>query len=113
MSNTPTAIELDVGANLLSVTWADGHESRYSGPYLRKVCPCADCRGHVPGSVPPIPWERVKDVKIRHVEGVGSYAVQFQFTDAHTTGIYSFDWLRSHCPTTQEGVDAEGNPLAT
>ncbi len=112
MSDTPTSIELDVGANLLTVTWADGHVSRYSGPYLRKVCPCADCRGHVPGSVPEIPWDAVKDVKITGAEGVGTYAVRFDFSAPHTTGIYSFDWLRASCPSDVEGVDDVGNPIA-
>jgi DUF971 family protein len=29
---------------------------------------------------------------------VGNYAVQISFTDGHSTGIYSYDHLRSICP---------------
>jgi DUF971 family protein len=29
---------------------------------------------------------------------VGNYAIQISFTDGHSTGIYSYDHLRSICP---------------
>jgi DUF971 family protein len=29
---------------------------------------------------------------------VGNYAIQITFTDGHSTGIYSYDHLRSICP---------------
>jgi len=29
---------------------------------------------------------------------VGNYAIQIEFTDGHSTGIYSFDYLRTICP---------------
>jgi DUF971 family protein len=29
---------------------------------------------------------------------VGNYAIQFQFSDSHGTGIYSFGHLREICP---------------
>jgi DUF971 family protein len=36
--------------------------------------------------------------KARSAAAVGNYAVQIQFTDGHSTGIYSFDYLRTICP---------------
>ena len=94
----PTAIKLDVAANLLQVTWADGHESRYSGGYLRHACPCAECCGHVPGEKEPPPWEQVKDVRVSNVEPVGTYALRFTLSDGHSTGLYTYVFLRSICP---------------
>jgi DUF971 family protein len=29
---------------------------------------------------------------------VGNYAIQINFTDGHSTGIFSYDYLRSICP---------------
>jgi DUF971 family protein len=29
---------------------------------------------------------------------VGHYAVQFDFNDGHSTGIFSFEYLRQICP---------------
>jgi DUF971 family protein len=29
---------------------------------------------------------------------IGSYAIQISFTDGHSTGIYSYDHLRTICP---------------
>jgi len=34
-----------------------------------------------------------KGVQIMRIEPVGSYAVQFSFSDGHDTGIYSWDLL--------------------
>ena len=29
---------------------------------------------------------------------VGSYAIRVTWTDGHDSGIYTYDWLRAHCP---------------
>lgn len=110
VNQPPTAIRLDVKANLLSLTWADGHESTYGGPYLRHMCPCAECRGHAPGEKEPPSWQAVRDVKVTHAAAVGTYALQFTLSDGHTTGIYSYGWLRESCPSTREDCDASGRP---
>jgi len=34
-----------------------------------------------------------RSIEIRALEPVGSYAVQPQFSDGHSTGIYSWDYL--------------------
>ena len=36
--------------------------------------------------------------KARAAVAVGNYAIQIEFTDGHSTGIYSFDYLRTICP---------------
>ena len=110
MPRVPTAIRLDVAENLLHVTWQDGHQSSYDGGYIRFLCPCAGCRGHGPGQVPEPAWADCKDVRMRHVEAVGSYALKFVLTDAHATGIYSYDLLRKSCPSEVEGVGETGRP---
>ncbi len=98
-SDVPTGIKLDLKSGVLEITWNDGHVSRYASAYLRQVCPCAQCRGHAPGEVEPPPLEAVADVRILHIRPVGSYAVRFDLSDGHETGIYSFAFLRENCPT--------------
>ena len=34
----------------------------------------------------------------RAAKTVGNYALQIDFTDGHTAGIFSYDYLRSHLP---------------
>jgi len=87
----------------VAITWSDGHASRYDFPYLRDHCPCATCNDErlrkaqeKPETVVlPMYKERVK---ARGAKTVGNYAIQIDFSDAHTTGIYSFDALREMCP---------------
>ena len=110
MSALPTTINLDVASNLLEVTWGDGLVSHYNGGYLRHACPCADCRGHAPGEKEPPPWEQCKDVRVMHVEAVGTYALRFDLSDGHSTGIYTYDFLREVSP--QEGETGRPAPEA-
>jgi len=85
------------------ITWSDGHTSRYDFPYLRDQCPCATCNDErlrksqeKPDTVVlPMYKERVK---ARGATAVGNYAIQINFSDSHTTGIYTFDHLREICP---------------
>lgn len=87
----------------VAITWSDGHTSRYDFPYLRDHCPCATCNDErlqkaqeKPGTVVlPMYKERVK---ARAAKAVGNYAIQIEFSDAHATGIYTFDALREMCP---------------
>jgi DUF971 family protein len=108
---TPKAIRFHTKRNLLEIDWSDGTTSRYDGAFLRLVCPCAGCRGHVPGEVPGPSWDDVQGVRIERVQGVGAYALQFTFTDRHATGIYSFEWLHRNAPERVEGVDEIGRPI--
>ena len=106
----PTAIKLHVGDNLLEVTWSDEHVSRYAGSYLRKICPCAACVGHAPGEREPPSWQQVEGVRVTHVEAVGTYALKLDLSDAHASGIYTYDFLRRSCPSERPDVDEVGHP---
>lgn len=94
MQPSPTAIRLDVAANQLAIDWSDGEATEYAGSYLRFICPCAGCRGHGPGQVPAPTEEQCANVKVTNAEAVGAYAVRFDFSDGHTTGIFTWTLLR-------------------
>lgn len=38
------------------------------------------------------------DVSPLAIEPVGRYALRFQWSDGHATGIYTFEYLRELCP---------------
>jgi len=104
MRNVPTKIKLDAGNDTLSILWADGHASVYSYRELRDRCPCASCdeAGGTHGQPPSLlPMLGVKALKPERAELVGRYAVQIYWNDGHSTGIYSFDYLRGLCPCPQ------------
>jgi len=106
MNSDPESIRLDPEKSLLEIRFKDGTVHRYEGAWLRLHCPCAQCRGHAPGEVEAPKWDDVKDVRLRGAVGVGSYAIRFDFTDGHDSGIYSFEWLRKHDPDAPDAPDA-------
>jgi len=95
-------VHVSTGAGM-DITWADGHKSHYDFAYLRDHCPCAVCNeehGHLPNPGPaasPLPLYKPRP-GARAASAVGHYAVQFDFSDGHSTGIYSFEYLREICP---------------
>ena len=104
MPNVPTKIKLAAGNDTLSILWADGHASVYSYRDLRDRCPCATCSEGGGAHQQPsglLPMLGVKALKPEHAELVGRYAVQIYWNDGHSSGIYSFDYLRSLCPCPQ------------
>jgi len=88
---TPTEIKLHQKSRVLEISYSDG--SRFELPYefLRVHSPSAEVRGHGPGQE--VLQVGKKDVDILSLEPVGSYAVQPHFSDRHSTGIYSWEYL--------------------
>ena len=99
----PKNIKL-IGANdAVMVQWSDGHSSSYPYRYLRDKCPCATCGGAgLPKqAASPFPMFGAKPLKPERAELVGRYAVQIHWNDQHSSGIYSFDYLRQICPCSE------------
>ena len=88
---TPTEIRLHQKSRVLEVAFDDGRTFRLPYEYLRVFSPSAEVRGHGPGQETLQTGKR--DVEIRSVEPVGSYAIQPTFSDGHATGIYSWEYL--------------------
>lgn len=95
----------------VDIVWTDRHQSHYDFTYLREFCPCALCdeerrkkenvAAHTAGSSgAALPMFKPRPAA-RGAKAVGHYALQIDFTDGHTTGIYSFDYLRTICPCEQ------------
>jgi len=88
---TPTSITLHQKSRVLEIAFSDGREFRLPYEYLRVYSPSAEVRGHGPGQE--VLQTGKRDVEIRGLEPVGSYAVQPVFSDGHATGIYSWSYL--------------------
>ena len=86
----PTGVKAPHGARALEITWADGRKFSYPHEILRGYCPCAGCQGHS-GS---IRYQPGHNLELRSIEQVGNYALSFEWGDAHSSGIYSFRYLR-------------------
>lgn len=94
----PARIGPDAGGRLLEIVWSDGHVSEYEPRELRLNCRCAACRDELSGR-PLIDEGRIPpDVHPRAIHTVGAYAIRFDWSDGHDTGIYPFDLLRTLCP---------------
>ncbi len=93
----PEDIE-QAGPETLRITWRDGHVSEYPVIYLRFCCPCAHCVDEVTGNRRIDAGSIPGDVKPVHLESVGNYAINIEWTDGHDTGIYAFEYLRDLCP---------------
>jgi len=87
----PTQITLHQKSRVLEIAFSDGRGFSLPYEYLRVYSPSAEVRGHGPGQE--VLQTGKRNVEIRSLEAVGSYAVQPVFSDGHSTGIYSWDYL--------------------
>lgn len=87
----PTDIVLHRQSRILEIAFDDGQRFSLPCEFLRVLSPSAEVRGHGPGQE--VLQAGKKDVNIRAVEPVGSYAVKLVFTDGHDTGLYSWEYL--------------------
>ncbi len=82
------------GPRELSIQWADGAESIYSVRELRLACLCASCVDEWTGENRLDPASVPEDVQPTKIESVGRYAIQIEWSDGHSWGIYTFPRLR-------------------
>jgi DUF971 family protein len=87
----PTEIRLAGQGKLLRVTFDTGETFDLSAELLRVESPSAEVKGHAPDQAVTVPGKR--DVSITRIEEVGNYAVRLLFSDGHSTGIYTWDYL--------------------
>jgi DUF971 family protein len=88
---SPTEIKLHQKSRILEISFADGKAFQFTCEFLRVYSPSAEVRGHGPGQE--VLQVGKKNVEIKHIEPVGTYAIQPTFSDGHDTGIYSWDLL--------------------
>lgn len=95
---TPDEIAPTEDATRLRIRWKDGHVSEYLPRALRLACSCAACVDEMTGRPRLEPMSVAEDVHPLAIHYVGNYALRFDWSDSHGTGIYPFDYLRRLCP---------------
>jgi DUF971 family protein len=107
----PRTIHADRGARELRIEWGDGHRTLYDFTTLRWLCPCAFCRGEAgqPGWLDSNPTLTEEQVTLSDVSLVGHYALQPWWADGHSSGFYTFEHLRDHCPCPEDHPGRAGS----
>ena len=82
----------------LAIKWDDGGESYIRLEALRRACPCAGCKGEVDvmGNLYKNPDRPLPPTafQLERIANVGGYAIQPVWADGHSTGLFSFDYLK-------------------
>lgn len=95
---SPAHVGPDENGSRLRIDWGDGHRSDFPPRGLRLACACAACVDEFTGRPILRPSDVPEDVHPLTVEYVGRYALRFDWSDGHGTGIYPFAYLRGLCP---------------
>jgi DUF971 family protein len=95
----PVEIRLVKDRRALNVAFDDGQTFSLPAELLRVTSPSAEVQGHSESQRKTVGGKR--NVTILSVDPVGNYAVRIGFDDMHSTGIYSWAFLR------ELGVNAE------
>ena len=105
----PKNVVIDkTGGSGMDIEWRDGHRSHFSFQWLRDACPCALCDAErdksgraigaalkpAPGALPMFR----EPARPEAIKPTGKYALAFDWNDGHQHGIYSWEFLRQHCP---------------
>ncbi len=92
--NTPIGF-LRRDPRTLSILWEDGHRDDFDVRDLRLACHCALCVEEMSGRKLLDPKTIRSDVSPRQIVSIGNYAIQFDWSDGHNSGIYSFNDMRA------------------
>ena len=78
-------------SKVLEVSFSDGAQFRIPFELMRIYSPSAEVQGHGPGQE--VLQTGKRQVGLASLEPIGNYAVQPTFSDGHSTGIFSWDYL--------------------
>jgi DUF971 family protein len=81
----------------LALSFADGDEVYLPLELLRRACPCASCQGEPDAMgrvLRPVVEHGPRAFDLQKFETVGGYAIQLYWADGHSTGIFSYSYLK-------------------
>jgi DUF971 family protein len=87
------AVQQDATRQILIVKWKDGSISEIPWTKLREACPCAEC-ANLRGNADPLRLKLAPNTNLVGVDYVGNYAVQPRWGDGHSTGLFTWNYLR-------------------
>ena len=90
----PVRLRFQAGARRLVAEFDD--DAVVAIPYtrLRAQSPSAEVQGHGAGPKPPAPVVP-DDISVTKAEPVGRYAVRIHFSDGHSSGLFTWAYLRT------------------
>jgi DUF971 family protein len=88
----PVELRLAKDRKNLHVAFDDGKTFSLAAELLRVTSPSAELQGHSEADRKTVGGKR--NVAILSIDPVGNYAVRLGFDDMHSTGIYSWAFLR-------------------
>ncbi len=113
MKISPTSIH-QIQSGELFITWSDNHRSLFAAHDLRMHCPCAQCVDEWTGEKILKENQIPADIRFRNFQESGHYGIKIAYSDGHSTGIYSWEYLRDICrcvPCTENTEKSSGeNP---
>ena len=93
----PTPRDIRLRPDGIHMTWSDNHQSYHEHRALRYECGCAECISEMTGQRMITLSDIRRDVEAMDWLQIGRYALQFLWSDFHTTGIYPYTTLRRLC----------------
>lgn len=104
-----TILSVALEDNHLSVTWEDGHHSRFHPIWLRHQCWCQDC-GTPETGVRGIRLHHIDDdIAIESAQALGDN-IHIIWPDGHRSD-YAARWLRNHCYSEAERAHRRVQPV--
>ena len=94
---TETLQHVAIIGDEFACVFGDSFEAYLPLAMLRRACPCAACQGEPDALgrvVRPLVEHGPRAFELSRFEQVGGYALQLFWADGHSSGIYSFSYLR-------------------
>jgi DUF971 family protein len=91
-------VRLDLIGSEVALVWSDGREQFISMEKLRAASPSAENTGErdlLGNKIGGSSQKSFPGVTVRDWRIIGGYAIQFDFSDGHNTGLYTYDYLRA------------------
>lgn len=92
-----TPKHLEVIGSELAIVWDDGSEDYIPVEKLRAWSPSAETTGErdlLGKKYGGTDQKAYPGVTLRNWRVIGGYAIQFDFSDGHNTGLYGFEYLK-------------------
>ena len=88
---TPKTIKIGPSKMDLQLNYENGATLVLPSSFLRKFGPSAENKNNLNSEN----LEKFNGISIFRLESVGNYAIRVHFSDGHSTGIYSWEYLFS------------------
>lgn len=96
---TPQNIRVHRDDAVLEIVWSEEEISRLSFRLLRQSCRCAMCIDEFTGRQILDPSSVPEDIGLKDISLTGNYALKFEWSDGHDSGLYT--WTHLHGLATQ------------